>query len=196
MVRIDSLEQLKSQAGSDQKVVIGFFGEFSEKSRNQLPVFKQFAQANPDAKVFIVDVRQAKEVHPHFGVTLVPTVILAKGDSVLATVVGERPISEYEALLNNAPTASRASDRPTKRVIVYSTTTCPWCTRLKDYLTRRGVPFKDIDVSRDQAAAQRMVAKSGQMGVPQCEINGQIVVGFDQNRIDMLLGLPRERMAQ
>lgn len=196
MVRIDSLEQLRSQAGSDQKVVIGFFGEFSEKSRNQLPVFKQFAQANPDAKVFIVDVRQAKEVHPHFGVTLVPTVILAKGDSVLATVVGERPIPEYEALLNNAPTASRASDRPTKRVIVYSTTTCPWCTRLKDYLTRRGVPFKDIDVSRDQAAAQRMVAKSGQMGVPQCEINGQIVVGFDQNRIDMLLGLPRERMAQ
>ena len=98
--------------------------------------------------------------------------------------------------MNDAPTASRTSDRPTKRVTVYSTTTCPWCTRLKDYLTRRGVPFKDIDVSRDQAAAQRMVAKSGQMGVPQCEINGQIVVGFDQNRIDMLLGLPRERMAQ
>jgi glutaredoxin 3 len=67
---------------------------------------------------------------------------------------------------------------------VYSTQTCPWCHRLKDYLKSKGVEFEDIDVSENQEAADEMVEKSGQMGVPVTDINGKIIVGFDQAAID------------
>lgn len=74
-------------------------------------------------------------------------------------------------------------------VIVYTTPNCPWCAAVKQYLTERGVPFTEVDVSQDYEAAMEMVRKSGQMGVPVVEIDGEIVVGFDRERIDRLLGL-------
>ena len=67
---------------------------------------------------------------------------------------------------------------------VYSTQTCPWCHRLKEYLQSKGVQFEDIDVSENEDAAQEIIEKSGQMGVPVLDINGKIIVGFDQAAID------------
>jgi len=67
---------------------------------------------------------------------------------------------------------------------VYSTPTCPWCMKLKAWLKQKGVQYKDIDVSDDDSAAEEMMKKSGQMGVPQTEINGKIIVGFDQEAIE------------
>jgi glutaredoxin-like YruB-family protein len=77
----------------------------------------------------------------------------------------------------------------THRVIVFSSPTCVWCTRAKTYLRGRGVPFRDVDVSRDPAAARDLVRRTGQMGVPVIEIDGRPIVGFDQARIDSALGL-------
>jgi glutaredoxin 3 len=75
---------------------------------------------------------------------------------------------------------------------VYSTSTCPWCTKLKEYLDEKKVKYESIDVSQDQEAAQAMVKKSGQMGVPQTEINGKIIVGFDKEAIDKELAELKE----
>ena len=75
------------------------------------------------------------------------------------------------------------------RVLVFTTPTCPWCTRAKSYLRTRGVPFREIDVSRDPSAARDLVRRTGQMGVPVVEIDGRPIVGFDQAKIDTLLGL-------
>jgi glutaredoxin-like YruB-family protein len=72
-------------------------------------------------------------------------------------------------------------------VKVYSTPSCPWCTEAKNYLSSKHVQFEDIDVSRNMEAAREMVQKSGQRGVPVLDINGSIVVGFDQAAIDTLL---------
>ncbi len=77
----------------------------------------------------------------------------------------------------------------THRVIVFSSPTCVWCGRAKTYLRSRGVPFRDVDVSRDAAAARDLVRRTGQMGVPVIEIDGHPIVGFDQRRIDAALGL-------
>jgi glutaredoxin-like YruB-family protein len=67
---------------------------------------------------------------------------------------------------------------------VYSTETCPWCVRLKEYLKSKKIDFKEIDVSEDENALNEMMEKSGQMGVPQIEINGKMIVGFDKEAID------------
>lgn len=76
-----------------------------------------------------------------------------------------------------------------KSVKVYSTPTCPWCIRVKQFLKENNVEFQNLDVSSDQATIDEMVKKSGQMGVPVLDIDGAIIVGFDKEKIKQLLGL-------
>lgn len=66
---------------------------------------------------------------------------------------------------------------------VYSTKTCPWCIKVKEFLKEKKIKFDDIDVGADQKAAKEMIDKSGQMGVPVIDINGKIIVGFDKEAI-------------
>lgn len=74
-----------------------------------------------------------------------------------------------------------------KSVKVYSTPTCPYCKQVKQFLTENNIVFEDIDVSKNSVLAQEMIEKSGQMGVPVIDIDGQIVVGFDRGKIKRLL---------
>lgn len=75
------------------------------------------------------------------------------------------------------------------RVIVFSTPACSFCNMAKQYFRAKGIKFKDVDVSRDMAAARDMIRRSGQQGVPVIDIGGKVVVGFDRARIDKYLSL-------
>ena len=75
------------------------------------------------------------------------------------------------------------------KVTVYSTPYCPWCQKAKEYLKESKVAFQDINVASDHKAAQEMIEKSGQMGVPVIDIDGKIIVGFDKNAIKKALKL-------
>ncbi len=72
-------------------------------------------------------------------------------------------------------------------VTVYSTTSCPFCVMLKDWLKEKKVDFKDYNVGTDQAKAQEMIDKSGQMGVPVSDIGGEIIIGFDKPKLEKVL---------
>ncbi|MDD2679346.1 MAG: glutaredoxin domain-containing protein [Candidatus Omnitrophica bacterium] len=76
-----------------------------------------------------------------------------------------------------------------KNVKVYSTPTCPWCVRAKQFLKDNNIAFEDYDVSSDRLKADEMVKKSGQMAVPVLDIEGQIIVGFDREKIKQALGV-------
>ena len=76
-----------------------------------------------------------------------------------------------------------------KQVKVYSTPSCPYCIRAKQFLKENNIDYEDLDVSVNQASAQEMVSKSGQMGVPVLDIDGEIIVGFDKERIKKALGI-------
>ena len=67
---------------------------------------------------------------------------------------------------------------------VYSTPGCPYCHMAKDFLKEKGVDFEDIDVSVNREAAEEMIEKSGQMAVPQIEVNGKIIIGFDKEALE------------
>ncbi|HIG98576.1 TPA: glutaredoxin family protein [Candidatus Woesearchaeota archaeon] len=73
------------------------------------------------------------------------------------------------------------------KVTVYSTPTCPWCYKAKEFFKENNVPFEEVNVVADREAAQRMVEKSGQMGVPVIEIDDKVIVGFDKNAIKKAL---------
>jgi glutaredoxin 3 len=75
------------------------------------------------------------------------------------------------------------------KVKIYTTPNCIFCAMTKEYLKQKGILFEEVDVSKDEMAAQEMIEKSGQMGVPVIEIDGKIVIGFDKERIDELLNL-------
>lgn len=74
-------------------------------------------------------------------------------------------------------------------VTIYSTPTCPYCKMAKEFFKKHNVAYTDIDVGSDAQKAQEMIKKSGQMGVPVIDIDGQIIVGFDQKRLASALGL-------
>lgn len=73
------------------------------------------------------------------------------------------------------------------KVKVYSTTQCPWCYKLKDWLKENKIAFEEIDVGKDMKTAQEMIKKSGQMGVPVTEIGEEIIVGFDVEKLKKIL---------
>lgn len=68
-------------------------------------------------------------------------------------------------------------------VIIYSTQSCPWCHKVKDFLKMHKVKFSEKNVGSDSEAAKEMIKKSKQMGVPVVDANGTIIVGFDEDKL-------------
>lgn len=75
------------------------------------------------------------------------------------------------------------------QVKVYSTTTCPWCKRTKQFLDDNKVTYQSIDVATDKAARDEMVSKTGQLGVPVIDVDGELSVGFDEKWLKEKLNL-------
>jgi len=75
----------------------------------------------------------------------------------------------------------------TPRIIVFSTPGCGWCRKVKSYLKEKGFRYRDIDISRDQKAAQDVQKKTGQTSVPVILINNRPIVGFNRKEIDRVL---------
>jgi glutaredoxin-like YruB-family protein len=75
------------------------------------------------------------------------------------------------------------------KIVVFSTPSCSFCVRAKDYLRTKGFRFSDVDVSKDSAALRDMESRSGQTGVPVILIGSQVVKGFDVAKINRLLGI-------
>lgn len=78
------------------------------------------------------------------------------------------------------------------RVTVYSTQNCPYCRMAKAFLEKHGVPYESIDVGADRAEAEKMIALSGQRGVPVIVVNDEVIVGFDSQRLNELFGTAEE----
>lgn len=75
------------------------------------------------------------------------------------------------------------------KVKVYSTPTCPWCTKTKEFLKEHKIDFENINVAEDEKARNEMIKKSGQMGVPVTDIDGTIITGFDQEALKKKLNI-------
>lgn len=77
-----------------------------------------------------------------------------------------------------------------KEVVIYSTPSCHFCHAAKDFFTEKGVQYTDHNVAADQAKRQEMVEMTGQLGVPVIRIGDDVVIGFAQDKIAELLGVP------
>ena len=72
-------------------------------------------------------------------------------------------------------------------VKVYTTPSCPWCKRVKEYLKKNNVAYTEISVAGNQQAAQEMIGKSSQMGIPVTDVDGTIIIGYDEEALTKAL---------
>lgn len=167
---------------------------YKSDSENSECALKNFERSithlsNKDAALY-ADVSEVRDIHPEFSISTAPALLEFENRKLKGTVKGCQTKEYYASFLNHSVYVSQNREgKKQKKVIVYSTPTCPHCTSLKNYLKKNQVQFRDIDVSKDQKMAQELVRKSGQQGVPQTEINGKIIVGFNRPKIDEMLEL-------
>lgn len=147
---------------------------------------------NEKTTVFLADVNQVKDIHPKFEIKTAPVLLSFENGIVKNTYKGCDEEQFYASVFERNLYVAQSkgnNGKAQKRVTVYSTPSCSWCTTLKNHLNIHGIKYSDIDVSKDQKAAEAMVKKSGQQGVPQIDISGQVIVGFDKIKINSLLGI-------
>jgi len=176
-------------------LVLAFHGEFSASSRRAMKELRDFSRENEQIPVYVVDVEKVRGAHKEFGVKNVPTVLALENGRATRFIEGVQSARFYAVALAGAAPASLAPHREKRprRVVVYTGPACPWCARVKTHLREHGVPFQEVNVAQDPRAAEKLVRRSGHMGVPQTDIDGRLVVGFDQAKLNRLLGIQAER---
>ncbi len=192
MIQVNSLQDFREKSKSKQEFWLLIHKKNSPQSdcakKNISEITKKEVQ---NADIFTVDVNDVRDIHPEYSVTSVPTLLKFEKSELKGVYKGCNDKNYYVSLFTNSfyTTSSGETETKQKSVVVYSTPSCSWCNRLKSYLRENNIKFRDIDVSKDQKAAEDMVKRSGQQGVPQSIIGGQVIVGFDKAKIDRLLGL-------
>ena len=160
------LEQ--AQEKHKEFLILVFYANFSSAAKRTLSELERFSKENKEVPVYIIDVERIKGIHKQFGVKNVPTVLALEKEKITRQIEGVESTQFYARILSGAaPSLRKKGEKAvSRRVIVYSGSGCPACATAKSYLRRRGVSFRDIDISHDQHAAERLVQRSGQMAVP------------------------------
>lgn len=180
-------ELLKTLKQNDQTFVL-LYKSGAEQSDCALKNLKNLEIKN--TAILTADVASVRDIHIQYAITSVPSFLEFKGKDFKNNYKGCQSGEYYKNLVESSLFKISAKDDKEsshKPVTVYSTPTCSWCTTLKNHLNKHGVRYTDIDISKNQSAAQSMMARSGQQGVPQTDIGGEMIVGFDKNRINLLL---------
>jgi len=189
---ITSIDQFNTLKKEQDFFILGFYTDNSDNSKEAMNRLEKAALDFEDTPVYAVNASKVRDIHPTLGVNSVPTVLALRKSDITKTIQGLQNIELYERLFYDAPVKAGGEEGPSQpNVTVYSTPSCSWCSRLKQHLRKNRIRFSDIDVSRDQSAAQMLMSRTGQTGVPQTNIGGQWIVGFDQARIDKLLSIGR-----
>jgi len=171
-------------------MMILFYTDSSEKSKQALIGLDSFHEKHPDVGLFRVNASMVKDIHPLYGIDSVPTLLTLRKGQPAEYVLGIQNEDDYSRLLSGTKHVPKREGKEQRlKVSVYTSDSCPWCAKAKSYLRKNGVPYNEVNVSRNSSAAQDIFRRSGQMGTPQIDINGHIVVGFDQPKIDRFLGI-------
>jgi thioredoxin 1 len=166
-------------------VLVDFYASWCGPCQVLSPLLESLEKELAEVKFVKVNVDEEQEAASSYSIMSIPTVIIFKDGKVVERLTGALPKEQYKSALSRAKVFDPASVK--KEVTVFTTPTCPYCHMVKDYLKEKKQQFKEVDVSADYNSALEMVQKSGQMGVPQLWINGQVIVGFDKRSIDTAL---------
>lgn len=167
---------------------------YKEGSEQSDCAFENFSKVERDENGEVLctaNVNEVRDIHSEYNITSVPSLLYFEKETLKNVIKGCYKPEQFAAIFDKSVFSAPAAgnEKPRKNVVVYTTPTCSWCTTVKRHLQENGIQYREVNVAADQKAAEEMVRKSGQQGVPQTEINGQIIVGFDKTRINSLLGI-------
>ena len=187
-VTITSFSDLQSGLRNSPDAFLLLYKEGSEQSDCAFSRMKNLG-TETEATLFLANVNEVKDIHGEYNIQTAPSLLEFKEGHLRNIYKGCQNEAFYAAAISGSGFSSiKGTDqKQAKRVIVYTTPTCTWCNTIKTYLGENGIRYNEVNVASDPAKADEMVRKSGQQGVPQTDINGQVVVGFDKNRINELL---------
>jgi len=185
----DDKDFSRAEEKNHELLMLFFYADFSSAAKRSLSEIKQFSEENKQVPIYIVDVQKISGIHKRFGVESIPTVLMLQKGKVTKKIEGVESSKYYSSILSGIhSTHFRTGHKKTApQVTVYVSPGCPHCGSAKAYLQHQGLQIRVIDISRDRYAAERLAQRSGQMAVPQIDINGQLVIGFDKAKIDRLL---------
>jgi glutaredoxin-like YruB-family protein len=189
VTHINSKKQLDEEIAKEQKVYLLLYKSGMEQSRCAMSNLEALDLDEDTPVVLAADVNTVRDIHPVYGINSAPAMLEFESGRFKNVVKGCQRPEVLKAIFDEAIYSAQLAKegKEPKRVTVYSTPTCSWCNTLKNYLRQNKIRFTDVDISRDPNEAQNLVARTGQQGVPQTEINGQWVVGFDQSKLNNLL---------
>lgn len=190
MESVISLSDFRQKAATAERALLLLFKSGSEASECAYGNLGKAVEFESDElKIFTADTTSVRDIHQAFGITSAPSLLVFKKGEFVNSIKGCHDASFFRSVAENAVFMAKAEAAGTemKSVTVYTTPTCTWCNTLKTWLRKNNVFYNEVDVSRDGKAAEEMVSRSGQQGVPQTDINGQMVIGFDQKRLKELL---------
>lgn len=75
------------------------------------------------------------------------------------------------------------------KVKIYTTPTCSYCKMAKEFFAKNNIAYEEANVAEDMKAREEMVKKSQQLGVPVIDIDGKILVGFNERELKKALNL-------
>lgn len=187
MQSVTNIQQLEKK---EKLKIVVFYTEKSQKSLETLEIFKEFYQDYSDIPFYSVNAGEVKTIHPVYNIDSVPAVLVIKNNQDFNVIYGKQKRSYYEMIMSNTPrTDDQGNQIVQPNVTVYSTPSCTYCNQLKSYLRKHRIMFSDIDIAADPQAARDLQQKTGQTGVPQTDINGEIILGFDRPKIDEMLNI-------
>jgi len=183
-----SVDEYKTLLSDDRHfAVLAFLSENSAKSIQAAQILSRLSNES-HTPIWKINVQQTRDIHPLLAVNQVPTVVTIKNGQLIKKVVGLQNEGTYRKLLADAPhQRADGTEAPPLRITVYTTRTCPHCTTVKNHLKRKGVPYREVDVSSNASAAADLQRRTGQTGVPQTDINGTFVLGADIAKINRLI---------
>ncbi len=199
MVTNIDLKSLKSEIRNRDKVWLLLYKSGSEQSDCALENFirlenlvkKRSGDTTKDVLFCSADVNVTKDIHPEYKISTVPVILQFEGGVFKNIIKGCHMPEQLNAIFEKMVFVGTGAGEKKRQmnVTVYTTPVCTWCNAIKRHFKEHGVAYREVDVSRDTKAAEEMVRRSGQQGVPQTDINGEVIVGFDRIRINKLLGI-------
>jgi glutaredoxin-like YruB-family protein len=189
MDTVRSYSELKAKIKDQERSYILLYKPGSEPNQCALANICEASDQIDGINIMYADVSKVRDIHIHYPVNSVPSLLIFEKGNFKNVIKGCNENNYYKTLFEDGAFAAimAKEGRPSKSVTVYSTPSCSWCVTLKSYLRKNRIPFTDVDVSRDPNAAEELVRRTGQQGVPQTDIDGTIIVGFDKKRINELL---------
>lgn len=189
---ISNHQELQENIQGKEKAYLLLYKSGSETSECALKNLTQASSGDEKTLVLIADTQSVRDIHEKYNITSVPTLITFEKGDYKNTFKGCHEDGFYKNIFTGNTFVSKSGkgeEKAQKRVTVYTTPTCSWCITLKRYLDQNGIKYREVNIAADQKQAEALVKRSGQQGVPQTDIDGTIIVGFDKPKINRMLDI-------